>query len=54
MSSTYAGDATMRSVDQGGEVPAWLAVGDRAAISPNKGRFFMPDRSPVDSGWVAD
>ena len=52
MSSTYAGDAVMRSIDEGGEVPAWLAVGDRAAISRGKGGFFMPDKS--SAAWVAD
>lgn len=55
MSSTYSGDATMRSIDEGGEVPAWLACGDRASIDEVGGGesgFFMPDRSCV--GWVAE
>ena len=51
MSSTYAGDATMRSVDEGGEVPAWLACAPRAEIGAAPG-FYMPDKSVV--GWVAD
>ena len=55
MSSTYTGDATMRSIDEGGDVPAWLACGDRAAINEVGGGasgFYMPDRSCV--GWVAE
>ena len=51
MSSTYAGDATMRSVDEGGEVPAWLACAPRAEIGAAPG-FYLPDKSVV--GWVAD
>ena len=50
MSSTYTGDAEMRSIDEGGEVPAWLACGDRSGITSTG--FFMPDRSVVS--WVAD
>ena len=51
MSSTYTGDATMRSVDEGGEVPAWLACAPRAEIGAAPG-FYLPDKSVV--GWVAD
>ena len=50
MSSPYTGDAEMRSIDEGGEVPAWLACGDRSGITSTG--FFMPDRSVV--WWVAD
>ena len=55
MSRTYAGDAALRSVDEGGEVPAWLALGDRAEIRRTGdagGGFFMPDKS--SAGWVAE
>ena len=50
MSSTYTGDAEMRTVEEGGEVPAWLACGDRGSITSTG--FYMPDRSVVS--WVAD
>ena len=49
MSSTYAGDAVLRSVDEGGEVAAWLACGERRELSTG---FYQPDRSRVS--WVAD
>lgn len=52
MSSTYTGDADMRTPYEGGEVPAWLAVGNRAEIGAMGPGFFMPDKSCV--GWVAD
>lgn len=51
MSSTYIGDAEMRTIDEGGEVPAWLSVGARGELSGGKG-FYMPDKSVVS--WVAD
>jgi len=50
MSSTYTGDADMRTIDEGGEMPAWLACGDRADMGATG--FYMPDRSVVS--WVAD
>lgn len=49
MSSTYRGDAEMRTIDEGGEVPAWLASGERGAMQTG---FYMPDRSRVS--WVAE
>jgi NAD(P)-dependent dehydrogenase (short-subunit alcohol dehydrogenase family) len=50
MSSTYTGDASLRSIDEGGEVPAWLACGARSEITC--AGFYMPDRSVVS--WAAD
>ena len=50
MSSTYTGDAQLRTIDEGGEVPAWLACGPRAEITSTG--FYLPDRSVVS--WVAD
>ena len=50
--------AQMRSIDEGGEVPAWLACAARSEIAAAGGGgtpptgFFMPDKSVV--GWVAD
>ena len=40
-----------RRVDEGGEVPAWLACAPRAEIGAAPG-FYLPDKSVV--GWVAD
>ena len=45
MSSTYTGDAELRTVDEGGEVPAWLACGDRREITSTG--FYMPNREVV-------
>ena len=49
MSSTYTGDATLRSVDEGGEVAAWLACGPREGMRTG---FYQPDHSVVP--WTAD
>jgi NAD(P)-dependent dehydrogenase (short-subunit alcohol dehydrogenase family) len=49
MASTYTGSTQLRSIDEGGEVPAWLSVDGRSDM---KTAFYMPDRSIAD--WVAD
>ena len=51
MSATYRGEAALRSVDEGGEVPAWLACADRSEVGGRAG-FWMPDKTCVP--WVAD
>lgn len=50
MSASYNGDATMRSIDEGGDIPAWLSRGERSTLQTSS--FYMPDRSIVD--WTAD
>jgi len=47
MVRTYTGDSRLRSLDEGGDVPAWLAVGDGAET----GCFYGSDRARSD--WVA-
>mmetsp|Transcript_110403 Transcript_110403/g.335742 ORF Transcript_110403/g.335742 Transcript_110403/m.335742 type:complete len:299 (-) Transcript_110403:124-1020(-) len=47
MVSTYNGDSRLRSLDEGGDVPAWLACG----TGPETGCYYGPDRSRGD--WVA-
>ena len=46
----YAGDSALKSIDEGGEVAAWLAVGDRREMATSS--FYQPDHSSV--GWVPD
>ena len=48
MSSTYTGDAELRSIDEGGEVVAWLSTAaERAATG-----FYLPDHGAVP--WTAE
>jgi len=48
MVRTYAGESALRSIDEGGDVPAWLACGDVAET----GCYFGSDRSR--GAWVAE
>ena len=51
MASTYTGESDLKSIDEGGQTPAWLAgCGDRSELQTAV--FYNPDRSIV--GWVAD
>ena len=50
MASTYSGDIKLKSIDEGGETPAWLATSNRESLQT--GTFYQPDRSVV--GWVAE
>ena len=55
MSSTYVGDAVMRSVDEGGALPARLAVGDRDTVVAVGDDFLMEVEGEAKSvAWVAD
>ena len=50
MASTYCGDIKLKSIDEGGQTPAWLATGSRDELQ--SGVFYQPDRTVV--GWVAE
>lgn len=50
MARTYSGDIELKSINEGGETPAWLATCNRDMLQ--SGVFYQPDRSVV--GWVAE
>merc|ERR1719401_433852 len=41
MTKTYSGDSKLRSVDEGGELPAWLACGNDVETEC----YYKPDKS---------
>ena len=49
MSSTYTGDAELRTIDEGGEVVAWLATFEKRVEGA---AFYLPEHSAVS--WTAD
>eukprot|EP00927_Polykrikos_kofoidii_P061616 TRINITY_DN56451_c0_g1_i1.p1 TRINITY_DN56451_c0_g1~~TRINITY_DN56451_c0_g1_i1.p1 ORF type:complete len:321 (-),score=58.52 TRINITY_DN56451_c0_g1_i1:32-994(-) len=56
MTATYAGEAELRNLEEGGDVPAWLACGgsggDGATHGIESGCFYGADRSR--GAWVAE
>lgn len=51
MSNTYTGQSKLKTIEEGGETPAWLACcADRAILE--SGSFYQPDHVKVD--WEAD